>query len=98
MACIYDTKLLLSSRDCYTRNEGQLEFHNIYTYASCQFECKIKESRIEQLNNFNFNSSFQRAKEDAGCIPWYLPQTPSKDNVICDPWKTKQFLKTIEAF
>ena len=34
-------------RDCYTRNEGQLEFHNIYTYASCQFECKIKESRIE---------------------------------------------------
>ena len=48
-------------RQCYTRGEGQLEYHGVYTYSSCQLECRIR--RAEQL---------------AGCVPWYLPQSPAR--------------------
>ena len=35
-------------RQCHTPDEGNLDFHSIYTYSSCTFECKLKVY-------FNFN-------------------------------------------
>ena len=29
-------------RQCHTPDEGDLDFHSIYTYSSCTFECKLK--------------------------------------------------------
>ena len=40
---------------------------------------------------------FQTAKKTVGCIPWYLPQSPTEDNVICDPWTTKEFLNLVQG-
>ena len=39
--------------------------------------------------------TFQAAKEHTGCIPWYLPQ--NEDVKMCDPWRTKSFLKEMEV-
>ena len=39
----------------------------------------------------------QTAKKSVGCIPWYLPQSPTEDNVICDPWTTKEFLNKVQG-
>ena len=90
-----------SDRDCYTRGEGKLEFHSIYTYASCQLECKIKVSDQHYMIILHTVIEkyylIQTAKKSVGCIPWYLPQSPTEDNVICDPWTTKEFLNLVQG-
>ena len=96
-----NSKSCHSDRDCYTRGEGKLEFHSIYTYASCQLECKIKVSDQHYMIILHTVIEkyylIQTAKKSVGCIPWYLPQSPSEDNVICDPWTTKEFLNKIQG-
>ena len=90
--------LCLLHRNCYKKDEGDLEFHKIYTFASCQLECKIKEGEYLTLNFvfFTFNL-FKSAMKDVGCIPWYLPQTPNGSNIICNPWETENFILEVQV-
>ena len=46
---------------------------------------------------YDYYFLLQAAKEEIGCIPWYLPQYPNEVTTICNPWKTKQFLDKVQV-
>ena len=60
-------KLNPKGRNCYFQDEGDLEFHEIYSYASCKLECMIKmvEEEIDCVPWY-----LPHSDQMAVCNPW----------------------------
>ena len=70
--------LMSISRNCFMKSESKLDFYSTYTYASCQFECKIKVVLQYhcQLTNNHFSKGCQGRTELYSLVPasvaWYI--------------------------
>lgn len=67
-------------RNCYFKDEYQLEMHQKYSQASCKLECA--------LNYAQNRTSFD-------CIPWNLPVPTFSERKtrMCNPWETYEFVE-----
>ena len=72
-------------RNCLFQNENQaLKIHKNYSQYNCFMECALAQANAKMLIN--------HGKENyTTCYPWYF-SFYSKNNRICDPWESNEFL------
>ncbi|XP_071747888.1 uncharacterized protein [Lepeophtheirus salmonis] len=58
-------------------------------------EKELKYFKDYTRNNCLFECDLEKGRRKTNCTPWYFPVL-DKDINICDPWKTKAFIKAMD--